>query len=390
MADGRVDLTTFFEALETNFPLSGVRVALSKKVGPETVTVLERAGLLTLLRESDTYPCPHPGGPGCPRQVVRHSDDDGRITAVCGNDPPECEDVELTPQEIEVLGVLPVRLCEALRAPLLFGGKTENVTGLNRVLRAGTFQPRPGVRKSVYFAARCSANDYGVLLDALRSRHRAEGFAFLVPTDRFVSEESIQESAARGIVVLPLVGLIDVDSSGKLVASVDAAELFTRIGRTGLGPVTAAETVFAQVLTRDGWHNLDEVEYEQLARNADSYDIFADEHTKEVRKKEAGMKAAGRKGAKTTPPSRASANYFQIIRKAVEARGYFDPTVAEEKDSGKQIFQRAREALDIKEVGADGKPHWKLFKSVKVDNRTVYQFQPDEGVTFALIFLPKA
>lgn len=381
-----IDLPTFFEALETNFPLSGVRTGLSKKIGHDTVAVLERTGLLTFLRVADTYPCPQPTGPGCPRQVVHHSDGD-RITAVCGNDPPECGDIKLTAKDIEIVGVVPHRLCEALRGPLLFGGKTEDVPGLTQIFRAGTFQPRPGVRKAVYFGARCSAREYAILLGVLRSRHGTDGFALLVPTDRFVSEETIRESAAKGIVVLPLTDAIEMNASGQLVAKVDASELFAGIGRIGPGPIAPAGTVYSQARTHDGWENLDEAGYRELIQNADRYDIFADEHTKEVRKRE---KSAGKKGGKTSPPSRASANYFHLIRKAVEARGYFDPTVAEEKDSGKQIFQRARGAFDIKVVGADGKSHWKLLKSVKGDNHTIYQFQPDKGVTFALIFLPKS
>jgi len=383
-----IDLPTFFAALETSFPLSGVRADLAKKVGHDTVAVLERIGLLTFLRVADTYPCPQPAGSGCPRQVVRHSDGDS-ITAVCGNDPPECRDIKLTAKDIEIVGVVPQRLCEALRGPLLFGGKTEDVLGLDQIFRAGTFQPRPGVRKAVYFAARCSAREYAILLDHLRSRHGTDGFALLIPTDRFVSEETTRESAAKGIVVLSLTDAIEMNLSGHLVAKVDATELFACIGRIGPGPIVPAGTVYSQALTNGDWENLDEAGYQQLLRNADQYDIFADEHTKEVRKREAGKKYADRKGGKITPPSRASANYFQIIRKAVEARGYFDPINAEELDSGKQIFQRARAVFDIKEVGADRKSHWKLFKTAKVDNHSVYQFQPDEGVTFALIFLPK-
>ncbi len=388
MCHDSIDLTTFFEVLETNFPLSGVRVALSKKIGKERVDALEGVGLLTFLRASDTYPCPQPGGAACPRQVVHHSDSD-RITAVCGNDPPECEELELSPRDIEVVGVAPQRLCEALRGPLLFGGKTEKVPSVNHAFRAGTYQPRPGARKTVYFAARCSPQEYEILIDILRSRHGTEGFALLVPTDRFVSEETIRESTGQGIVVLPLAEVIGIDASGKLVAKVDAAKLFAGIGRIGPGPIVPAGTVYSQALTNDGWENIDEARYRQLLRNAEQYDIFADEHTKEVRKKEAGMKSAGKKGAKATPSSRASANYFQIMRKAVETRGYFDPAIAEDLESAKQIFQRARKAFDIKEVGAHGKSIWKLFKTQKVDNHSVYQFQPDEGVSFALIFLPK-
>lgn len=382
------DLTAFFAALETNFPLSGVRAALSEKIGGETTAALERTGLIAFLRQSDTYPCPSPGGTGCPRQVIHHSDG-ARITAVCGNDPPECCDLDLTKKDIEILSVVPQRLCEALRGMLLFGGKTESTLGLEQVFHAGTFQPRPGVRKAVYFAARCSPRAYANLLDVLRSRHGSDGFGLLVPTDRFVSDDTIRESATQGIVVLPLADVIGMDVSGRLVAKVGAGELLAGIGRMGPGPIVPGGTVFAQVVTRAGWENLDEAGYRELLRNLDRYDIIADEHTKEVFKR-AVEKRSGNKEKRTTSPVRVSAGYFQVIRNAVETRGYFDPTVAEEKDSGKQTFQRARQAFDVKKMGPDGNSRWTLFKTVKVDNHSAYQFQPDEGVTFALIFLPKA
>jgi len=81
-----------------------------------------------------------------------------------------------------------------------------------------------------------------------------------------------------------------------------------------------------------------------------------------------------------------------MIRKAVEAQGYFDPNVdgpSEEHVAGKQTFQRARKVFDVKYVGADGKATWKLLKTEKVDNHSVYRFQPEPEITFALIFLPR-
>lgn len=388
MADAAIDLRLFFEALETDFPLSGVRAALSKRVGEEATVALERAGIVTFLRHSETYPCPSPGGAGCPRQVV-HLSGEERIEAVCGNEPPECDDIELTAKDIEVVGVVPQRLCEALRGALLFGGKTERLPELEHVFRAGTLQPLPGVRKAVYFAARCLPKEYGILLELLRSRHGSEGFALLVPTDRYVSEETVRESALQGIVVQFLADIIGMDASNTFVVKVKPEELFAGIGRIGPGPIIAAKTVYVQVRTRDGWGNLDQAGYQALLRNREQYDIIADERTKEIRKRVPG-KSSGRKAHETVPPLNVPASHFQIIRKAIGTRGYFDPTIEEEIDSGKQIFQRARQAFDIKYANREGKTNWKLFKTITVGNRAVYQFQPDEGVTFALIFLPQA
>lgn len=384
------DLTPFWEALETNFPLTGLRASLAEKIGTELSVLLEGSGILSFIGQAETYPCPTPGGSDCPRQIVRHSD--GRITAVCGNDPPECNDVELTSKDIEMLGVEPERLCETLRGPLLFGGKAERVQDLHHVYRAGTFIPQPGTRQAIYFAARCSAKDYSSVLDVLRARHGLEGLAFLIPTDRFVSEDTIHESGAGGIVVLPLAGIIGVNATGHFFTTADATMLFSGIGRTEPGPVLASDTVFAQVYSRDGWRNLNDAAYHQLVSAADQYDIFADERDRRIIKREPSKKTKGKKKSSANTSTQVQSSFFKMIRKAIEARGTFDPNtngLTEEHISGKQIFQRARKVFDIKYKGADGKDTWKLFKTGITDNHSVYHFQPDPKVSFALIFLPR-
>lgn len=381
MMTAHSDLRRFWEMLETNFPPAAPRKHLAERIGRGLVALLERGGILAYIREAETYPCPQPGGPGCPRQVIQHSS--GQIAAVCGNDPRECEEIQLAAKDIEVLAVLPERLCEALRGPLLFGGKIERATGLNHTIRAGTFVPRAGLRQAIYFATRCSAGEYGVLLDVLKSRHGPEGFALLVPTDRFVSEDTIRMCRTCGIVVLPLAGLINVDAAGILVAGADATDLFSGIGRFGPGPIAIGQTVFAQVCTRGGWQNLDEAGYREFMGAADQYDIFADEHTKAVRKK------VDKPQPKRT---RVPAVYFQMLRKALETPGYYDPVTDqthEDRLSAKQIFQRARQTVDIKVPGASRNAAWRLFKTEIVDKRSVYRFQPEPEVSFALIFLPK-
>ena len=47
--------------------------------------------------------CPSPGGDGCPRRVVHH--DDGRIVAVCGDQPKHCDPLDLALEDLVVLDV---------------------------------------------------------------------------------------------------------------------------------------------------------------------------------------------------------------------------------------------------------------------------------------------
>ena len=87
------------------------------------------------------------------------------------------------------------------------------------------------------------------------------------------------------------------------------------------------------------------------------------------------------------------AGYFTMIRAAVEKTGYFDPAVDapdEDQISGKQIFPRARQAIDVKYAASDGTTQRCLFKTVIVDKHAEYHFEPDPECRFALIFLPRS
>jgi len=379
-----LDLSRFWELLETNFPLAGARRDLRDSLGCDLVTALETGEVLSYVRAAERISCPRPGGAGCPRHVVELSD--GRILGVCGNDPPECEDIELTQRDIEVLGVQPERLCRALRHALCMGGKIEAIAGLRNTYRAGTFKPRPTVRNSVYFVARCAEREYSEAFDALRSRQEGNSFAILVPTDRFVSVDTIRQMATLGIPIIALRGLISPDTNGQLITSEDALQLFEGIGRRAATTAGLSAPVVAQALTHEGWRDLDETSYRGLIEKVNEYSIVADEMSGVV------WKCVNRRKS-PEPIEDVQPGYFRMIHATVMKKGYFDPAVEgpmEEQESGKQIFQRARKAIDIKYKDRHGTTKWRLFKTAKVDNHAVYHFQPDPNFKFALIFLPRS
>ena len=379
-------LERLWELLESNFPLGGPRRHLRDLLGDETVRGLEGAGILAQRRVADTYPCPGTGGADCPRVVVPM--DDGTYAAVCGNDPAECDELELSADDVAHLSVDPEALCAAVDRALQIRGTPEPAFGLVHVYRAGTFIPEPGVRHPVYLVVRCQRRDYSEVLDALRSRHDGSAFAVMVPTDRYVGEDTLRQMAGLGVPVLPLNDVVGLDADS-LVALVDPVRYFGGIGGQGPGPAPVADSVVARALVCRGdgkpsWRNLDERGYQELVAAADDYLIFADELTKTVVKGAAGDRASA---------SKVKPAYFRMIHAAVTTRGYFDPNTNNPDDdqvSGKQIFQRARQAFDLKYRDNHGKNAWTLLKSVRVDNRTDYHFSPDSGATFALVFVPNS
>ncbi|MCA9560272.1 MAG: hypothetical protein KC583_17105, partial [Myxococcales bacterium] len=261
-------------------------------------------------------------------------------------------------------------------------GTPEPMAGLVHAFRVGNFIPEPGVRHPVYFVSRCQRRDYAEAIDALRSRQDGAPFAVMLPTDRFIAEDTLRQMSALGVPLLPLSDVIGLSASG-LAALADPLRFFAGIGRRGAGPApVSAEVVARAVVCRPGgdptWRDLDEPAYRDLVAAVDEYEIFADER--------------GRTAARTIDGERQrrtgiQASYFQLLRACAEYRGYYDPGADLRFDEiykdPKQNFVRARQAIDVKT-----NDNWKLFKSRIVDNHAEYEFSPDPNTSFALVFQP--
>ena len=63
-------------------------------------------------RRAEAYPCPSPGGTGCVRSIVDHGN--GKIVAVCGDQPKRCDRLVLTKQDIAVHEIDARKLCTAI------------------------------------------------------------------------------------------------------------------------------------------------------------------------------------------------------------------------------------------------------------------------------------
>jgi len=367
------DLAALWQLLETNFPLGGPRRHLRELLGAELVDALESAGILRHKHVAERYPCPRPGGDGCPRVVIDR--EDGSIVAVCGNEPAECADLKLASTDIEVLGVVAEDLCKAIGKALQVRPGVAALPGLRGAYRIGTFIREAGIKHAIYLVVRCSERDCAEAIDALRTHSSGQTFAVLLPTERFVSDEVRRQASAAGVVLVPLLDAVGLDGAG-LRALGDPLTIFSSIGRPG--STAQAAPVVARALVRGvggvaSWRELDEASYRDLVAAADSYDVFADELTKTV------AKGNGRKRSRT---SNVQVSHFNMIRAALEARANFDPDVGDDDGvAAKQIFQRARKIFDI----GSGQS-WALFKTDKVDNHAVYRFEPDAAVSFALVF----
>jgi hypothetical protein len=85
----------FWRALEAVAGRAAVPVVWKEKLGGDYAAASRY--LRTTLHKAGSYPCPSPGGDGCPRRIVSHANDE--IVAVCGDNPKRCESLRLHPQD---------------------------------------------------------------------------------------------------------------------------------------------------------------------------------------------------------------------------------------------------------------------------------------------------
>jgi hypothetical protein len=300
---------------------------------------------------------------------------------VCGNHPPECEDVDLASKDVELVGVDPENLLERISLALGIARKVEAVAGLHRAYRLGTYVPIPKIKYPVYFLSRAADREYVEATSALRSHAKEESqhIAIVVPTVTFVGDALRREMAMKGIPLLPLTDLVALDDVGLHLAATPAAtSLLDAIGSpsTLSGASPAVATAF--IKERGGtaaWHELREHELQALVAAAGNYGVFANELTSSVTQA----------GDEVLNVRKVPGSYFTLIREAAEARTNFDPGMKRDHpESAKQIFQRARAAFSPGKGGAGA-----IFKTVRLPSRTTYRLDPDDSVSFAFAFAPK-
>jgi hypothetical protein len=373
-----LDLSGLWDAFEAEFSLSGPRRAVREVLGSEVGEALEALRLLVTGRASDRYPCPSPGGEGCPRVVIRPEGQG--IVAMCGMTPPECPDLELAPEDVQIVALVPESLAEAVGRALQVRTKVEALPYLRGAYRVGTFIPEPGVRQAIYLLVRTSEPEYAEAVDALRVHSAGQPFAILIPTNRFVSDELRRQASTVGIPLVFLSETLELDPQQGLRPLGDPLSVFAYVSRPATlneAPVHVVAQAFVKPRGQGGsWRSLDDAAYTSLLSASDSYDVFADERTSIVSRAD----GKGRHTVKGVP-----ASHFKQIRSAIEARGFYDPVQPDDApDSAKQIFQRARQSFDLK----PGKT-WLIFKTRKLESHAVYRFEPDSSVSFAFVFLPK-
>jgi len=130
---------------------------------------------------SSAYPCPSPGGDGCPRRVCKLPG--GKWVAVCGDSPERCDEVNIEREDTRVYQLNLKRLGSLLAERLKSFGvniDVQVVDPLIQLVRIGYYAPRGSIRFSVFFHLPIYDGDIPKALNNLSQT--ACGFILLLPT----------------------------------------------------------------------------------------------------------------------------------------------------------------------------------------------------------------
>lgn len=174
-------------------------------------------------KHAGSYPCPSPGGEGCPRRVVVHGSAD--IVAVCGDSPQRCETLQLSKQDV-VLYRFDVEGFSAELAELLeIEPRFEEVGGAPHTWAVGVRTPAVGEDFLVYLALPQSPEDLRQAASRLVATN-AETFLLLAPTEEKRDLTTRELLRSHGAHFDTLKDFVAADDAGNLSGAKSPAEVF--------------------------------------------------------------------------------------------------------------------------------------------------------------------
>ena len=244
-------LPRLWRALEALPGLAAERLEWRRLVGDEWPIVeplFRQTGALV-----DRVWCPSPGGPDCPRRVIRHDDD--RIVAVCGDQPRNCDTLSLSMDDIAVLELDVRRLAAALAQPLGLSSDPRWVQEPD-VLQLGMHEVAAGLGVPILLLWARTPHQADRAIAGLV--HSVAGpFALTTPTDRFVGAQAREKITLAGGIQVPLDGVVGVDDHNQLVGQRPPEAVFARVREAVARPAAGSRPARAWVLPADArWEEL--------------------------------------------------------------------------------------------------------------------------------------
>ena len=165
------------------------------------------------------YPCPDPGGDGCPRRVVTHGDDD--IVAVCGQTPKRCKTLTLTRADVVVYELNWKGLCFAVSGALGIAPLSRPARVSPGTVRIGHHPLATGNQGSVYLTIQHEVSAFSEAAGRLLARNELP-FILLTPTAELCVGEGQGFLSRSDALMLSLDQALALDETGALRATESA------------------------------------------------------------------------------------------------------------------------------------------------------------------------
>ncbi|MBF0178162.1 MAG: hypothetical protein HQL63_15150 [Magnetococcales bacterium] len=175
-------------------------------------------------RLSTSYPCPRPGGVGCPRRVIQQGDG---FVAVCGDeDGANCDDMSLQRGEVVIHELNRQGLANRVASALGIRSEFALVERVRETFWVGDFNPVAGKRFPIFLML---CFDVGQRAEAVAHlcRITTVPFVLLAPTPQSIPVRSLDLLRDRRACFYPLSDLLVAGARGQLVTSSMAAEAMT-------------------------------------------------------------------------------------------------------------------------------------------------------------------
>lgn len=167
-------------------------------------------------QRATSYPCPSPGGDGCPRGLIFHTDDD--IVAVCRQSPKHCDSIKLGRADVVIYELDWKAFCFAIAAPLEITQLRRPTCVLPQTFRIG-YQPlASGQRAPVYLTIQHDGASFRESVCRLLAKEDTR-FVLIAPTADLCDADSHELLNDRGAVLLALADALSVDNTGALAAT---------------------------------------------------------------------------------------------------------------------------------------------------------------------------
>ena len=223
-------LRQLWPALEQIPGLAGVKAMWREHLGDEADAIAEF--LRPTDRQAVGYPCPSPGGEGCPREVVERND--GTFIATCGDRPRRCDVLELRRADLTIHELDVRRLATSIAVLLGLDAIFQHVAACAQTWQIGAYVPVSGERFPAYLTIQDSPD--GVYVVAVRLAGVAARPFLLFVSTRMMIDSAISELLARNkSQAIALADVFAVDERGQWAAQRPPAELFREFRVAVLG-----------------------------------------------------------------------------------------------------------------------------------------------------------